>query len=77
MKKFGRPVSATPITILSKPKTNHDDYETLMEKFPNDKLVKNLVGEENLKRPRYPFEYGMYHIEDEIKTKQWINITWP
>ena len=63
-KQFGRPVSATPITILSKPKNKakHESYDALMEKFPNDKYIKELVGEENLKRPRYAFEYGHYNI---------------
>lgn len=74
VKKFGRPVSATPLTVLSKPKTQNTDLEELYRKYPQDKVIKALIAEENLKKPRYPMEYGLYNIEDEVKTKQWIRI---
>lgn len=43
VKKFGRPVSATPITVLSKPKTHSSQLETLAQKYPQDKLIKTLM----------------------------------
>jgi hypothetical protein len=45
MKKFGRPVSATPLTILAKPKTKND-YSDLYTKYSHDKLVSTLIMED-------------------------------
>jgi hypothetical protein len=61
VKKFGRPVSATPLTILSKPKATND-YTDLYTKYGKDKLVQTLMLEDKLKMHRYPFEYGVYDV---------------
>ena len=31
-----------------------------------------MVAEENLKKPRYAFEYGVYDREEEVKIQQWV-----
>jgi len=54
VKMFGRPVSATPLAILSKPK-NSNDYGDIYTKYSDDRLVQTLMIEERLKKPRYPF----------------------
>jgi len=68
VKKFGRPVSATPLTILAKPKTKND-YSDLYTKYSQDKLVSTLMMEEQLKKPRCPFEYSVYDLVEELKIK--------
>lgn len=68
MKKFGRPMSATPLTVLSKPK-NKNDYNEYYSKYKGDKLLNTMMVEERLKVPRYPFEYSSYDLVDELKTK--------
>lgn len=68
VKKFGRPVSATPLAILSKPKATND-YTDLYAKYGTDKLVQTLMLEDKLKMHRYPFEYGVYDVVEELKIK--------
>jgi hypothetical protein len=68
MKKFGRPISATPLTILAKHK-NKNPHEQLYEKYRDDKIIKTLMVEDRLSVPRYPFEYATHDIVDELKTK--------
>jgi hypothetical protein len=68
MKKFGRPVSATPLTILAKPKAKND-YSEVFSKYRDDKLVNTMIAEERIKVPRYPFEYSSHDMVDELKTK--------
>jgi hypothetical protein len=48
--------------------------EELAVKYPTDKLIKTLLTKEHLRMPRYPFEYGVYDIEEEVKIKQWVKI---
>ena len=68
MKRFGRPISATPLTILSQPRTKQT-HEDLYTQYKDDKLVKTLMVEDRLKVPRYPFEYATHDMVDELKTK--------
>ena len=68
MKKFGRPVSATPLAVLSKAKLPND-YSDIYTKYGKDKLVNTLMLEDKFKMHRYPFEYGVYDIKEEIKIK--------
>lgn len=68
VKKFGRPISATPLTILAKPKTKNP-HEKLYDKYRDDRMIKTLMVEDRLSVPRYPFEYGTHDIVDELKTK--------
>lgn len=68
MKKFGRPVSATPLTILAKPK-GKNDYTEVFSKYRDDKLVNTMIIEERIKIPRYPFEYSSHDLVDELKAK--------
>jgi len=42
LKKFGRPVSATPITVLSKAK-NANNFNELTGKYATDKLLKTFI----------------------------------
>lgn len=74
VKKFGRPVSATPLTVLAKPK-QHNDYADLIAKHPNDKLLNTLMREERLKMPRYPCDYGVYDFVEELKIKERVKPT--
>lgn len=42
LKKFGRPVSATPISILSKPKTTAN-FGDLMNKYSKDQFLSTIL----------------------------------
>lgn len=68
MKKFGRPISATPLTILAKSKSKNN-HGQLYEKYRDDKMIKTLMVQDRLSVPRYPFEYGTHDIVEELKTK--------
>ena len=63
VKKFGRPVSATPVSILAQPKTQNTLISEVASKYPQDKLVKTLLTEDQIKKPRFSFEYGIYDIK--------------
>jgi hypothetical protein len=54
IKRFGKSVSSTPLSILSKPK-KVNNYESLSNKFIDDKLIKKLMSETQQKKARYPF----------------------
>ncbi len=70
MKKFGgRPVSATPISVLSKPKTSTSNFGELIDKYSNDKMLSTILHADKMKMARKAFEYGIYDLEDEVKTK--------
>ncbi len=61
-------MSATPLTILAKPK-NKNDYGEIYSKYRGDKLITTMMVEERMKVPRYPFEYSSHDIVDELKSK--------
>ena len=65
-----RPVSSTPLSILSMPKNgNIEEILELIKKYPHDKNLKRILAEKSIPVIRRPEEYGCHSLEEEIKIK--------
>lgn len=69
-KVLRRPVSSTPLSVLSMPKNgNVEEILELIKKYPHDKNLKRILAEKATPVIRRPEEYGCHSLEEEIKIK--------